>query len=298
LTIETPDAIATQVLNVLFYGLPVEQLQSFRERVNAVRVDDIERVARYYLRPDRLSIVLVGDTAAFASQLRGVGFGTFEVVDADSLDLMAVDFKRAGAAPGGAGAAPGRPTGNRPGYQRSDTQSVQGPSITPEEGARAQSLLATVIAAKGGLERLKGIKSLTAKTRAETVTPSGQPISAETVTYLEYPARVRVETTAPEATIIQVFDGERGWVKDPKGVHDVPERSIRDFQTSLRRDVVAVLLAAHDGRVRTRRLPDGKDDSGRQYHALEMSGTDLRRSRNEPDRETGVRGWRCRSAAG
>ena len=37
LTIETPDAIATQVLNVLFYGLPVEQLQSFRDLVNAVR---------------------------------------------------------------------------------------------------------------------------------------------------------------------------------------------------------------------------------------------------------------------
>ena len=46
LTIETPDAIATQVLNVLFYGLPIEQLQTFRERVNAVTVDDIERVAR------------------------------------------------------------------------------------------------------------------------------------------------------------------------------------------------------------------------------------------------------------
>ena len=46
LTIETPDAIATQVLNVLFYGLPIDELQSFRERVNAVTVDDIERVAR------------------------------------------------------------------------------------------------------------------------------------------------------------------------------------------------------------------------------------------------------------
>ena len=67
LTIETPDAIATQVLNVLFYGLPLEQLQSFRERVNAVTVDDIQRVARVYLRPDRLSVVLVGNAAAFAA---------------------------------------------------------------------------------------------------------------------------------------------------------------------------------------------------------------------------------------
>ncbi len=70
LTIETPDAIATQVLNVLFYGLPVEQLQSFRERVNAVTADDVERVSRFYLRPDRLSIVLVGNAAAFTPQLR------------------------------------------------------------------------------------------------------------------------------------------------------------------------------------------------------------------------------------
>ena len=65
LTIETPDAIAMQVLNVVFYGLPIEDLQSFRERVNAVTVDDIQRVARAYLQPDRLSVVLVGNVAAF-----------------------------------------------------------------------------------------------------------------------------------------------------------------------------------------------------------------------------------------
>src|SRR5204863_8753979 len=93
LTIETPDAIATQVLNVLFYGLPIEELQSFRERVNAVTGDDIERVARIYLKPDRLSIVLVGNAAAFSSQLRPIGFGTFETVNMGDLDLTTVDFR-------------------------------------------------------------------------------------------------------------------------------------------------------------------------------------------------------------
>ena len=44
LTIETPESIAMQVVNVLFYGLPLEELQTFRERVNAVTVDDIQRV--------------------------------------------------------------------------------------------------------------------------------------------------------------------------------------------------------------------------------------------------------------
>ncbi len=68
LTIETPDAIALQVLNVVFYDLPIEDLQSFRERVNAVTTADIERVAQTFLRPDRLSVVLVGDASAFGSE--------------------------------------------------------------------------------------------------------------------------------------------------------------------------------------------------------------------------------------
>ena len=45
LTIESPEAIAMQVVNSLFYGLPLEDLQKFRERVNAVTPDDIQRVA-------------------------------------------------------------------------------------------------------------------------------------------------------------------------------------------------------------------------------------------------------------
>jgi zinc protease len=97
LTIETPNAIAMQILNVVFFGLPIEQLQTFRDRVNAVTVDDVQRVAKQYLKPDRLSVVLVGNAPAFTSQLKGVGFPSFETVDLDSLDLTAVDFKASGA---------------------------------------------------------------------------------------------------------------------------------------------------------------------------------------------------------
>ena len=94
LTIETPDDIAAQVLNVLFYGLPLTEIESYRERVNAITPDDIQRVARQYLRPDRLSVVLVGNASAFTSQLAGVGFDKFEVVDLQQLDLSSATFQR------------------------------------------------------------------------------------------------------------------------------------------------------------------------------------------------------------
>jgi zinc protease len=105
LTIETPDAIAAQVLNALFYGLPLTEVESYRERVNGITVDDIQRVARQYLRPDRLSVVLVGNAKAFVGQLKGVGFSEFEVVDLPDLDLAAADFRRAVRGPTGSGVA-------------------------------------------------------------------------------------------------------------------------------------------------------------------------------------------------
>ena len=96
LTIETPDSIALQVLNVMFFGLPLEELQTFRERVNRVTVDDIERVARFYLKPDAVSVALVGNASAFVDQLRGVGFGRFETIALENVDLLTPDFKKAG----------------------------------------------------------------------------------------------------------------------------------------------------------------------------------------------------------
>ena len=96
LTIETPNEIATQVLNVVFYELPVEEIGTFGERVQRVTPDDIQRVARQYVRPDRLSIVLVGDASAFVPQLRRVGFSEFEIIPIEELDLMSATLKREG----------------------------------------------------------------------------------------------------------------------------------------------------------------------------------------------------------
>ncbi len=94
LTIETPGAIATQVLDVLFYGLPLGEIESYRERVNAITPADIQRVAKAYLHPDRLSVVLVGNAKAFTGQLAGVGFDRFEQVELPQLDLTSVNFQR------------------------------------------------------------------------------------------------------------------------------------------------------------------------------------------------------------
>ena len=288
LTIETPEAIAMQVVNALFYGLPLEELQNFRERVNKVTPDDIQRVAKALLRPDRLSVVLVGNSAAFASQLKGVGFETFETVELADLDLTSATFKRttvkaerAGQA-GGAGRAGWAGWSHgfnsdvmqafRPAlkYQQAPLASRPSDSASPDEIAKAGAMLDKVVAAKGGLEKLRGLKSIVAKQTQASRRPDGES-TVETTNYIEYPNHLRVETEGQ----VQAYDGTRVWMKDKRGLHDAPEAFVREMAAGLRRDVVALLLAAKDGAVSVRLLPDVKDTQGRVSHALELSATDL-----------------------
>jgi zinc protease len=266
LTIETPDAIAMQVLNVVFYGLPIEELQSFRERVNAVTVADIQRVARTYLQPDHLSVVLVGNLGAFEKDLKGVGFANYERVELANLDLTTADFKRP---PARAGAA-AQPRLRSIAFQEPAVR--QAPLITPQEGAGARALLDRAIAAKGGLEKLRAIRSITAITRTSMIEGG---LQADATTYLSYPDHVRIDTTLQGVSSVQIFDGESGWVRDPRGVHDVPAPALRDLRTTLRRDTISLLLAAERGALRARLLPDVKDGDGTRHHTLEVSGTDL-----------------------
>jgi zinc protease len=294
LTIETPEAIAMQVVNALFYGLPLEELQNFRERVNAVTPDDIQRVAKALLRPDRLSVVLVGNSAAFASQLRGVGFGTFETVELGDLDLTSATFKRTTvkAQAGGAGAAgrtsaAGRVSGagrtGRAGefavqafrpvlnYQQAPLASRPSETAAPEDLSKAAALLDKVVVAKGGLDRLRGLKSIVAKQTQVSQRPDGGESTLETTNYIEYPNRLRVESAGQA----QAYDGARVWMKDARGLHDAPEPYVRELAAGLRRDVVAMLVAAKAGALAVRLLPDVKDADGQLSRALELSAADL-----------------------
>ncbi len=94
LSIETADDIALQVLNLLFFDLDVKDLETYRDRVNAVTSEDIQRVARQFVRPGRLSVVLVGDARAVLPQLKAVGVDDVEVLSIGDLDLTSPSLQR------------------------------------------------------------------------------------------------------------------------------------------------------------------------------------------------------------
>ena len=253
LTIETPSQIALQILNAVFFGLDMNDLQTYRERVDAVRVDDVQRVARGYLHPDRLTIVLVGDARAITKQLPGTGFDKFEVIPLAELDLVSPDLRR-------------RPAAARGGYRpASFTAGAEG-----KQRDAARALLDKAIAAKGGLAKLRGIKTV----RVEGTMTSqsiGQPIVFPIVTSIEYPNRFRLDAVMPEGKVTQVFADGRYWVESPKGVAELDPQAAASIRAAVDRDMVQVLLRAASGTLVVREV----DADSPKTSAIELSGDGL-----------------------
>ncbi|MCA1640375.1 MAG: hypothetical protein LC768_18990 [Acidobacteria bacterium] len=73
---ETVDQIAGQLANSVIYNLPETYFNDFAVRVNAVTLEDVNRVANKYLTPDKLAIVIVGDRKTIEpglKQIEGLG---------------------------------------------------------------------------------------------------------------------------------------------------------------------------------------------------------------------------------
>ena len=261
LTIETPGGIALQVLNAVFYGLDLAELETFRERVNRITPDDIQRVARKYLHPDRLSIVLVGDASVFEKQLRGAGFDTFERISLGDLDLGAADLRRS-SVPAGRQAllspaafvpsAPGRIAGSTDGAQSADTG----------------TLVAEAVRAKGGLEKLRSIRTVRAESTAWIDGPGGR-VEIRTTTYIRYPDAFRVDARTPAGPVSQLLAGGSYWVEDGRGVREAPPALAAEMQGAIHRDAIALLPRLAATEVRMTRTSARL--AGREMPAIEVS---------------------------
>ena len=51
-------------------GLPDNYLQTYRQQIQEVKIDELQRVANEYLRPDEAAIVIVGDGAEIRRQVK------------------------------------------------------------------------------------------------------------------------------------------------------------------------------------------------------------------------------------
>jgi zinc protease len=83
---ETTGSIAGQMLPLLTYGIPLDFYDSAIQNIGAVTQADVQRVARQYVDPDHLTLVIVGDRKAIEPGLRALRPG--EIIVRDVRDVL------------------------------------------------------------------------------------------------------------------------------------------------------------------------------------------------------------------
>lgn len=78
---ETASGLATQLSELLKFGLSLEYYRNYIPRIMAVPAAEVQRVARRYLRPDQVSVVVVGDLQKTRAGVTALNLGPAKIVD-------------------------------------------------------------------------------------------------------------------------------------------------------------------------------------------------------------------------
>ena len=220
----------------------------------------MQRVARNYLHPDRLTIVLVGDASAFVKQLPGAGFDKFEVIPASELDLAAADLRRKPARR--AAAISRRRWFGASRYSRQPAARRR--QDAPRQGDRRQ----------GRTRQAQGIKTVRSE-GTMIASRTGKPVPFPVVTSISStPIAIRVDADTPGGKVAQVYADGRYWVQDrPDGTSERAARGARPaIQASVQRDIIA---RAGQGRGRQAGRARGRHRRAGRSARIEISGDDM-----------------------
>jgi len=191
-----------------FYGYPADFLERYRAGIEKVTQADVERVAQKYIHKDQLAVLVVGKASDFDKPL-----STFGPVA--SIDVTIPP-------PGGA-------------------------SIKPASGSNPEgkALLAKVIQAMGGAEKLGSVHAVRMKAAVDAKTPQGEfNIGMETLA--AFPDRSWQKLNTPMGDITIVTTSSAAFVAAPQGTQELPESQKEEAMKEMRRDQIFVAQHADD----------------------------------------------------
>jgi len=204
--------ILAQQMTYAFYGLPADFLEQYRTNIEKVTSADVARVARQYIHPDQLALLVVGKAADFDQPLAKLG------------KVTPVDIT-----------IPPPP----------DTAPKAEPSgANLEAGKQAW---AKVVKALGG-EALKRAEAI--KTGGSLGLKMGdQTMALQHNTIVAFPDRVRQVLSSPMGDQTVVINGQGGFVLSGGNVQPLPAEALEEQTKEQRRNLLYLLHLPGSGRL-------------------------------------------------
>ena len=90
LKVESPDALAAKLAEIMFHGLPDDELVTYRSRVAAVAPEDVARVTREHMpAPEAVAVVVVGKAGEIRAPLEAQ-FGPVQVMAPEACEDLSI----------------------------------------------------------------------------------------------------------------------------------------------------------------------------------------------------------------
>lgn len=181
---DTKEEILRRMMVYDYYGYPKDFLVKTKEKIERVTKKDVLRVAKKYLHPDELLILVVGDSTRIKSRLTTLG----EIKDID--------------------------------IYRGEKRGEELPEITGETKEKAKEILKKVRKKYGGEEELKKVENIIIK-GSGTLKFGGMDVPISGTSAIVFPDKVWQSTEMMGTTVVEVYKGKEGWIKSPQGIQDV-----------------------------------------------------------------------------
>ena len=194
-----------------FYGYPADYLQQYPAKLQAVTAEDVARVAKKYVSPNQVSVLVVGKEKDFDKPLSTLGTVT-------PIDITIPEGTAKPAAAGAAAAAP-KPA-----------------SSTPEGLALVKRVQDFV----GGKAKIDAVVATHSVGSMQAQTPQG-PMEMEMDSVVQYPESSHRVMKTPMGEMTMVVTPDAAFMMSPMGSQDMPGSQRDSMRNEVRSDIISVL---------------------------------------------------------
>jgi zinc protease len=222
---ERPSSTLRRLVTYEYFGYPTDFLTQYQKALEAVTKQDVQRVAKEYFQPSKLTIVAVANPKNFGEQLTTLN------IPVKTLDVSIPPPHETAAA--------------------ANTQTL----------AEGRTLLTKALNFLGGPEKLATVRDITEVEEARMQSPQGE-MSLNVKSEAILPGIFREDQQRGPVTITVYVDPKTGWVHTPKGTMDLPAAAQENMRSQSSRQLAALLpqlvkhqndaVATADGKVQVK----------------------------------------------
>jgi zinc protease len=204
-----------QRIDLEFYGYPADFYDHYVAGIEKVTPADVERVAKKYVQPNQLAVLVVGNEKDFDKPLSSLG----------SVTPIDITIPEPGAKPAGPSSAPGAKSG----------------APTSAAGNAAGAALAKKVEEfMGGKAKVDAVQAVHSVGSMMVKTPNGDmEIGLDNLTRFPDSRRSVMKTPMGEMTMISTPEG--AFAISPMGAQDLPSSQRDSAKAEMKTDALAVL---------------------------------------------------------